>query len=899
MLKPGLEQQTLKRANPKTIQDKFLVGYQGWFTCAGDGKPVGEGHHGWLHWFNAPIPNGGHPNIDLWPDVSEYSPSELYPAPGLKTANDEQVFLFSSRHQKTVRRHFHWMALHGVDGAFLQRFAGECDLEAGSGGIRTIRDEVGDRVKEAAEAEGRVYAIMYDVSGVSPDKIQRILEEDWKHLLHDQHLVDSPNYLRENGKPVVALWGLGFNGRNHTPDLVRSITKTFRSITPAGVYLVAGVPGHWRTSVSDADRNPEFVRVWTECFDALSPWTVGRYVNEEQADNWGEQFVKADAQYLKKLEEDGGRKVDYIPVVLPGGSGYNLSGGKWGRNDIKRNQGRFLWKQIYNARRAGVRTIYGAMWDEYDEGTALMPVVSSTSQLPVHPAYKFLALDADGYDLPSDWYMRVVGFAAEGFHGERTLLETFPIKELQDYWETRPHYEELDAGKVQQRLTEEAGNAFRAWEAAAAGQGAIDEVPPPPYTEEEIQQEEVRQQQVQGARAPLGQSSGGGPNLWPQLSQDPGPAPPLPARRSSLAVSGSAASSSSASLGRSQSARPPAVDMSSHPSQSVRQSTKPQYPPEKVEVVMAPPAVPPRRQSSPSGPNTSVSISSLADDFARQNISTSPPWPSIENTYQAGPATSYSSNITVGVPSSSSPPIELGHEGGWRPPLDSPRPSLLGGTHSPPWQPVHAPSQYIFYSPSQIPSHLPQPLPQCLRPGSLPPSPPTRPQDVIAFPGVTHYGPPEGGLGWTGGSGSGTQGFPSPGRVSHSSSYTPQGQPQEAYPHYFYNQTTTGGPQPQGMGPYPPDGYGHDHSHTLHSHSPPPTMVQGGMSPPPSIPPRPPMHPQSSSYYASSPSASFGGGGRNAWDTVEGIAGKDARRQLEKKMKSLTQTGTTLLNKLK
>jgi hypothetical protein len=44
--------------------------------------------------------------------------------------------------------------------------------------------------------------------------------------------------------------------------------------------------------------------------------------------------------------------------------GYNLSQGKWGFNDIKRDGGRFLWRQIYNARRLGVRSMYGAMWDE-------------------------------------------------------------------------------------------------------------------------------------------------------------------------------------------------------------------------------------------------------------------------------------------------------------------------------------------------------------------------------------------------------------------------------------------------------------------------------------------------------------------------------------------------------
>lgn len=150
----------LKKADPSTIQNKFLVGYQGWFTCPGDGPPLDPHHHGWLHWFTSPIPDGGRPNTDLWPDVSEYSPSELFAAPGLKFANGDQAFVFSSRNARTVERHFHWMALHGVDGAFLQRFLGQCDVEGGNEAIRNQRDEVGDLVKQAAEKEGRTYAIM-------------------------------------------------------------------------------------------------------------------------------------------------------------------------------------------------------------------------------------------------------------------------------------------------------------------------------------------------------------------------------------------------------------------------------------------------------------------------------------------------------------------------------------------------------------------------------------------------------------------------------------------------------------------------------------------------------------------------------------------------------------------
>ncbi|KAF8168497.1 hypothetical protein B0H34DRAFT_61646 [Crassisporium funariophilum] len=491
----------LKRANPSTIHDKFLVGYQGWFTCAGDGEPVGPGHHGWLHWFNQPIPDGGRPNTDCWPDVSSYSPSELYMAPGLKTKTGDPLFLFSSRNAKTVQRHFHWMAEHGVDGAFLQRFAGQCDLELGNEGVMRIRDEVGDRVREAAEREGRVFAIMYDVSGVKPDRIQRILERDWIHLVRNKGVLDSPNYLKERGKPVVALWGFGFDNAGHTPALVRAITQFFRNTTPGGVYIMGGAPAHWRTAESDADRNPEFLDVWLNEFDAISPWTVGRYRTEQDADNFAETKTKGDVELIKRRNEEGTtRRIDYIPVVLPGGSGYNLSEGKWGFNDIKRNGGRFLWKQIHNARRLGVRTIYGAMWDEYDEGTAFMPIVDHKRLLPASDKFPFLALDEDGYDIPSDWYMRICGFAAEGLRNERRIHETFPSKELQDYWSSRPRYEELDpkskdfvsgsnmsgnsggASSSSAAVGEESGDGQTYQEWLSAQKEEKEDAPPPPYS---------------------------------------------------------------------------------------------------------------------------------------------------------------------------------------------------------------------------------------------------------------------------------------------------------------------------------------------------------------------------------------------------------------------------------
>ena len=277
--------------------------------------------------------------MDVWPDVSSYSPSELFPVPELKSQTGEQAFLFSSRHPKTVQRHFHWMAEHGVDGAFLQRFAGQCDVERGNEGIRRIRDEVGARVREAAELEGRVFAVMfvihssttfvplthdvlfrYDVSGVPADRIRRILELDWTHLIRNQCILDSPSYLTEKGKPVIGLWGFGFHNAGHTPDLIRSIVQLFRTITPKGAYIFGGAPSCWRLSEGDADRNPGLVDVWLNDFDAVSPWTVGRYKTDREADDFANTKMKGDMELIKRRNSDTGRKVDYIPVVLPGGS---------------------------------------------------------------------------------------------------------------------------------------------------------------------------------------------------------------------------------------------------------------------------------------------------------------------------------------------------------------------------------------------------------------------------------------------------------------------------------------------------------------------------------------------------------------------------------------------------
>ena len=55
------------------------------------------------------------------------------------------------------------------------------------------------------------------------------------------------------------------------------------------------------------------------------------------------------------------------------------------------------------------------MFDEVDESTAMYKLAENDDQTPDQGYW--LALDADGYDLPSDWYLRCAKLATEIVRG--------------------------------------------------------------------------------------------------------------------------------------------------------------------------------------------------------------------------------------------------------------------------------------------------------------------------------------------------------------------------------------------------------------------------------------------------------------------------------------------------
>jgi hypothetical protein len=56
------------------------------------------------------------------------------------------------------------------------------------------------------------------------------------------------------------------------------------------------------------------------------------------------------------------------------------------------------------------------MFDEVDEGTAILKIAPHRSDAPDQGFW--LTLDADGADLPSDYYLKLAGEITRMFHGE-------------------------------------------------------------------------------------------------------------------------------------------------------------------------------------------------------------------------------------------------------------------------------------------------------------------------------------------------------------------------------------------------------------------------------------------------------------------------------------------------
>ncbi|HEY2902841.1 MAG TPA: glycoside hydrolase family 71/99-like protein [Polyangia bacterium] len=393
-----------------TLLHKFLMGYQGWFACPADGAPTNR----WVHWFRSQTPAAANVTVDLWPDLTELADDELF-ATTMTLPGGQPARLYSAWTPATVQRHFRWMRDADLDGVMLQRFSSEL----GDQSLFAFRNQVTKNVRSGAEQYGRVFAVMYDVSGANAATLLDTLKTDWSYLVNTLKVTESDRYLRHQGKPLLAIWGLGF-AAGPTAAQAQAIITYFKTGAPAAeqVTLLGGVPWGWRTLTNDARPEADWSAVYRS-FDVLSPWTVGAFANNAGADNFLSRQVAPD---LAAAQAAG---IAYMPVVFPGFSWKNLKGAPSPLNQIPRQGGAFYWHQLDNVLGAGAAMLYGAMFDEVDEGTALFKVAATPAAQPAQGT--FVPLNIDGQSLPSDWYLRLTGAAGAVLRGEQTRSSTIPI----------------------------------------------------------------------------------------------------------------------------------------------------------------------------------------------------------------------------------------------------------------------------------------------------------------------------------------------------------------------------------------------------------------------------------------------------------------------------------------
>ncbi len=365
-----------------SLDGKVMFGYQGWFN-----HPDDDADLGWVHWGNFYEPINS--TVDMYPDLREYGLNELYDT-DLTFPDGTMAPVFSSHNRNTVVRHMKWVRDYNLDGVFLQRFISA----AGNTPKMNHKDTVSKHVMEGCETYGRVFAIMYDGIG---DRVEDI-KADWVHLVDDMGVTGSDRYLNHRGLPLVALWGYTVREEATVDQLVELIDWFKNNPDPKyRASLLLGVTWNWY------DQSAAWLNAFKDV-EVISPWFSGNTdYNRGQA--WCDE-----------------NNVDFLPVVHPGFSWHNLYGET--KNATPRDGGNYFWDEVTEVVSMNAKSVYIAMFDEVDEGTAMFKLAENDNMIPKEGYW--LPLDEDGYTLPSDWYLRAAGLATEVVRGYEDNHATLP-----------------------------------------------------------------------------------------------------------------------------------------------------------------------------------------------------------------------------------------------------------------------------------------------------------------------------------------------------------------------------------------------------------------------------------------------------------------------------------------
>ena len=385
-----------------------MAGYQGWFSAEGD-----DSKRGWYHYRNDCGFQPGCAAVDYWPDMTEYT--KKYPSP-FKFADGSTASLYSPYDEEAVDLHFKWMKDYDIDGVFMQRFVVEIK-DSNPQGKRHFNKVLANALK-AAKKYGRAIGVMYDLSGCTSADMDA-LEKDWNELQTEFKLfsnTENPTYIRHNKKPLLTIWGTGFNdNRKYSIADVQQLVNKLKG-PEKKVSIMLGTPYYWRSMTNDTENSP-LLHTLIKSADIIMSWAVGRYDNNSYAQTAG-NVLAGDIQWCKT------NNIDYVPLVFPGFTWGNLRKDPSLYNSIPRVKGDFLWKQVAGAKISGAKSLYVAMFDEIDEGTAIFKSLRD-NEVPLNLPGKFIGIEGD---LPSDYYLWLTGSATKWFHGDPGYSATKPTR---------------------------------------------------------------------------------------------------------------------------------------------------------------------------------------------------------------------------------------------------------------------------------------------------------------------------------------------------------------------------------------------------------------------------------------------------------------------------------------
>lgn len=397
------------------IQGQVVVGYQGWFRVPND-PDTGK----WIHWVKNNTPTAANYSIDMWPYNEDYDFSDLTRAGAITTKSGKNAYLFSSAMYGIVDTHFKWMKDSRISGVFIQRFLSSSVLGAGHDPEFVLYN-----VMKAANKHGRTWTIEYDVSQFARKDESHLAYDtvtaDWEFLVDQCGILNDESYLYQGSKPVVIIYGLATpnkdeNGNLHTFTVAQAdaIVNYFKSDPVyGGNFIIGAVPTDWRNLHANNNHHLRFENHYAK-YDMISVW------------NPKEQDYVNDANRIEQIDS----RIGYLPHTRPGFSWTHLKNIAAGSPEdpyFKREGGANLWDKLEILQPIAPAAIFVGMFDEYDEGTAVMPMADDHP--PAHTDRRFL--NNEGHD-PFTW-LKITGTMGQMLQGNLDATQGMPSpKELDE-----------------------------------------------------------------------------------------------------------------------------------------------------------------------------------------------------------------------------------------------------------------------------------------------------------------------------------------------------------------------------------------------------------------------------------------------------------------------------------